>query len=98
MICPKCKQSLNTGFPCSLCGFDPNASTWVVIGCVYPPHDVIIESLLRSYEIPAKFLREAIGPLQGLSIGPLAEVKIAVPEELADQAAEILKPYDDGQQ
>lgn len=97
MICPKCKEQLES-WPCSSCGFDPNKSTWVIITRVYPPNDIIIESLLRSYQIPFKFIREAIGPVQGLSIGPLAEVKIAVPEELAAETAEIIKPYDEEQQ
>ncbi|HBQ85002.1 MAG TPA: hypothetical protein DER33_01525 [Syntrophomonas sp.] len=95
MICPKCKEQTGNGFPCSRCGFNPETSKWVIIARVYPPNDVIIESLLRSYEIPAKFIREAIGTVQGLSIGPLAEVKIAVPEEIASETAEIIKSYDD---
>lgn len=93
MICPKCKQNLNEDRSlCPHCGFNLNTCSWVVIATVYPPNDVILESLLRSYDIPVKLLREAIGPVQGLSIGPLAEVKLAVPESLASEAAEIINP------
>lgn len=98
MICPKCKVQMEKfKFPCPLCGFNLNNCSWVIIARVYPPNDVIIESLLRSYEIPVKFIRESIGMVQGLSIGPLAEVKIAVPEELVSEASQIMKPVDDEQ-
>ncbi|HEX3011213.1 MAG TPA: hypothetical protein VHQ70_04135 [Syntrophomonadaceae bacterium] len=95
MICPKCKKSSTSKrFPCPECGFNPSTCGWVVITCVYPPNDVVIESLLRSYDIPVRLLREAIGTVQGLSVGPLAEVKIAVPEDLASEAAELIKPLE----
>lgn len=91
MICPNCKNDMNEySFVCPVCGFDPNQHPWVVITTVYPPNDIIIASLLSSCGIPVKFMREAMGPIQGLAIGPLAEVKIAVPELLAEEAAELL--------
>lgn len=68
---------------------------WVVISKVYPPHDIIIESLLKSCNIPVQLLRESIGVVQGLSIGPLAEVKIAVPESKAKEAVELIKAAED---
>lgn len=95
MICPACKHPMEDTNPlCPGCGFNLNTCVWVVIACVYPPQDIILESLLKSYDLPFKLIRESMGPLQGLSTGPLAEVRIAVPEILASEALEIINPAD----
>lgn len=95
MNCPNCSNpSFDVNNACSNCKFDLKNSTWIVISKVYPPNDIIIESLLKSCDIPVKLFREAIGPVQGLTIGPLAEVRIAVPEIMADTAIKLLKAED----
>lgn len=95
MNCPNCNNSmLDENLFCPNCKFSLNACKWIVISRVYPPNDIIIESLLNSCEIPVKLFREAIGPIQGLAIGPLAEVKIAVPEIMADTAIKLLEAED----
>ncbi|MEN6327376.1 MAG: hypothetical protein ABFD18_14390 [Syntrophomonas sp.] len=92
MNCPNCSNPMpDENYACPDCGFDFNKCSWIVISKVYPPNDIIIESLLKSCDIPVKLFHEAIGPIQGLAIGPLAEVRIAVPEIMADAAVELLK-------
>jgi altronate dehydratase len=70
---------------------DHSESKWKVIAVVSPPNDVVLESLIQSFGIPVRLFHEAIGSVFGLSIGPLAEVKIAVPEEYAEQAEQLLQ-------
>jgi hypothetical protein len=98
MICPQCKEALKENqMRCPLCGFNLDECDWVIIARVYQPDDLIVESLLRSCDIPVKLIREAIGSGQAFnfSIGPLAEVKIAVPQICASEAADLLKPQEE---
>lgn len=64
--------------------------SWVTISRVYPPNDLIIESLLRYYGIPVKICRKEI-PQLPMSAGPMAEVLIAVPEEMVEDARDLLE-------
>ncbi len=63
---------------------------WITISKVLPPDDIIIESLLRGYGIPAKLFRKDISQFP-LATGPMAEVYIAVPEELVEDARDLLE-------
>ena len=63
---------------------------WITISKVLPPDDLIIESILRSYGIPTRMFRKEVSQFP-LSTGPLAEVYIAVPEELAEDARDLLE-------
>lgn len=65
---------------------------WITISKVLPPHDLIIESLLRGYGIPTKLFRKEISQFP-LSTGPLAEVYIAVPEDLVEDARDLLENH-----
>ncbi|MDD4803455.1 MAG: hypothetical protein PHF24_11065 [Syntrophomonas sp.] len=65
-------------------------SAWTVIATVAPPEDMVLESLIQSFGIPVRLFQEAIGSVFGLSVGPLGQVKIAVPEEYAQEATQLL--------
>ena len=90
MDCPRCKTAMSSQSTCSQCGYDYENSPWVIIKKVYPPDDIIVESFLKSHDIPVRLIRESIGTVQALSIGPLAEVQIAVPEIRSQEAIKLL--------
>lgn len=94
MDCPTCKVPLNDKYHCSSCNFDINSANWVIIKKVYTPNELIIESVLQSYGIPVRILRKEVAQMP-VSIGPLAEVKIAVPETEADTALSLLDDLGD---
>lgn len=89
MDCPTCKIPLSEDYRCSTCKFDLNKAKWVIIKKVYSPNDLIVESVLQSYGIPVKVFRKDVAQMP-VSIGPLAEVKIAVPETEAAAALSLL--------
>jgi hypothetical protein len=64
---------------------------WVTLVRVFPPDDIIIESLLRSQEIPYRIERNAISQIP-LSVGPYAETVIKVPQEWETEALRLLEP------
>lgn len=91
MNCPECKQALNSYFEdCPNCGFNIKQSPWITISKVYSPNDIVIESLLKSYGIPLRVSRREIAQMP-VNIGPLAEVEIAVPECLVEEARDLLE-------
>ncbi len=55
----------------------------------------MIAERLRSLGIPAIVHNEPLGAIYGLTIGPLGEAKVLVPESFFDRASEAL---DDGSQ
>lgn len=57
---------------------------------VYHPEDAIIEGVLKEAGIKVFKAREPIAPVQGIAIGPLAEIKIYVLDDQLDAAKEIL--------
>lgn len=57
---------------------------------VYHPEDAIIEGVLKEAGIKVFNAREPIAPVQGIAIGPLAEIKIYVLDDQLDAAKEIL--------
>jgi len=71
-------------------GNKPTSDSWVTIEKVYPPQDMVISSLLRSYGIPMRILRREISQLP-VSIGPMAEVEISVPSNLVETAKDLLQ-------
>jgi len=75
---------------CSQCNSDGNNNNWTVIAVVSPPEDAVIESLLQSFGIPVRLVHEAIGTVFGLSVGPLGQIEVAVPESYADEALQLL--------
>ncbi|MDD2372755.1 MAG: hypothetical protein WC109_02155 [Syntrophomonadaceae bacterium] len=71
-------------------GNKPTSDSWVTIEKVYPPQDLVISSLLKSYGIPVRILRREI-PQLPVSIGPMAEVQISVPADLVEEARTLLQ-------
>lgn len=91
MNCPACQKEIEEGQNlCKQCGFDLHKCSWVVIEKVFPPDDIIFESLIKSFGIPVRLIHESIGTVFGISSGPLAEVKIAVPELCAHDTKALL--------
>jgi hypothetical protein len=61
-----------------------------LLAVVYHPEDAIIEGVLKEAGIKVFKAREPIASVQGIAIGPLAEIKIYVPADKLDAAREIL--------
>lgn len=61
-----------------------------LLAVVYHPEDTIIEGVLETAGIKVFKLRESIAPVEGIAIGPLAEIKIYVPVDQLDAARDIL--------
>ena len=55
----------------------------------------VIKSFLQSFDIPVMLQDEAMGTVLGVTIGPLAEVKVLVPRPLALRAEELLEEQAD---
>jgi len=93
--CPQCEQMIEgPDAVCKYCGYDLSSSTWVLLTSVYPPNDLIIESLLNSYGIPYKILRREVSQMP-VTVGPMAEVRVMVPQQVLDQAKALLQELDD---
>ena len=56
----------------------------------------IIKSHLECEEIPVMLQYESVGIVFGLTVDGLGEIKILVPQELAEKAREIIKPREVG--
>ncbi len=54
----------------------------------------ILKSHLESQGIPAILQYESAGILYGITVDGLGEVKILVPEELAEKAKRVIEPED----
>ncbi|MGI6413830.1 MAG: hypothetical protein ACOXZ5_09395 [Syntrophomonadaceae bacterium] len=89
MHCPNCKETI-TSHLCRNCGYDLAKCNWIIVAKLHPPNDIIIESLLKSYQIPFRLIRREVSQFP-VSIGPLSEVGIAVPEIVADEIKEALR-------
>lgn len=90
MLCINCQANFSDHLKaCPECGRQVPES-WDLLKTVYPPEDNLIKGLLEVCGIPVVLRGEAIGPLQGLTMGPLAEVRIYVPSEKVEEAREVL--------
>ncbi|MGS0764763.1 hypothetical protein [Syntrophomonas curvata] len=69
---------------------DSSTVSWASIAKIYPPQDLIVSSMLKSCGIPFKTQRREVSQLP-VSIGPLAEVEIFVPNNLADEARALIE-------
>ncbi len=88
MYCPFCKENLEETC-CKNCGYDLRTCRWISIKKVYPPNDIIIESLLRASGIPVRMHRREV-PQIPLGIGPMAETDIYVPEIIVAEATALI--------
>lgn len=91
MLCIQCGKEFQDGHAsCPYCGTDV-PETWEVLKIVYPPEDAIIKGMLESCGIPVILQHEALGPVQGITFGPLGEVRVLVPGEKLEEAQELLQ-------
>jgi hypothetical protein len=75
------------------------APRWVVIAIVSWAEAEVMRSKLESEGIPCLLQREAAGAAIGITIGPLGEVRVLVPESLAERAIDLLsEEVDDAEQ
>lgn len=58
---------------------------------------VLIKMFLEASGIPAVFYEESAGIVYGLTVGPLAEAEIWVPESRAEEARELLEKMENGE-
>ena len=63
---------------------------WIVVAIVSWVEADVMRSKLESMNIPCLLQREAAGAALGITIGPFGEVKVLVPEPLADEALDLL--------
>lgn len=90
MLCINCQANFSDNLKtCPECGRVVPES-WELIKTVYPPEDNLIKGLLEVCGIPVILRGEAIGAIQGLTTGPLAEVRVYVPAEKAKEASDVL--------
>ncbi len=68
----------------------------VLLAVVYHPEDAIIEGVLQAAGIKVIKRRESIAPIEGIAIGPLAEIKIYVSAQDLDAAREFLSWSQEG--
>ncbi len=73
------------------------AVRWVVIAVVGWAEAEVIRSKLDAAGIPCILQREAAGVAFGITIGALGEVRVLVPEPLAEQAIALLNDTADPQ-
>ena len=63
---------------------------WIVIAVVGWAEAEVLRSKLDAAGIPCILQREAAGAVLGITIGTLGEVRVLVPEPVADQAVALL--------
>lgn len=64
---------------------------WAVLMEVYNQEEAqLVSGLLLMAEIPVRIDHEAIGEVLGLTVGPLAKIKIMVPEDRLQDAYKVL--------
>ena len=56
----------------------------------------IIHGMLQAYGIDAMLSQEAAASIYGLSIGPVADVDILVPENQLEESRQLLDDYQNG--
>ena len=64
---------------------------WVILAAKLPPIEAtIMKGRLETMQIPAIIQQESIGAVMGLTVGPLSESTVLVPDSLLEAAREIL--------
>ena len=96
--CPHCHNEIPPEkTQCVFCGFDHSHIKWSLLIEIMPPSDLIVESLLESCDIPVKLVRRPELPSLPSFLFPssLTPVSVMVPEQLLQQAQEIIKPMEE---
>jgi hypothetical protein len=72
-------------------------SSWVQVTTVQAEVQAeLLRGLLEAQEIPVLLSREGAGRALGLSVGPLGEVHILVPDQFQKEAKNIILQYQAG--
>ncbi|MGE5370409.1 MAG: putative signal transducing protein [Solirubrobacterales bacterium] len=91
MKCEHCGTILSPGVStCPGC-HAPVTEDWLCLRVVFPPEDAVLKSMLEDFGIPVLLKYEGIAPVQGLTIGPLAEVRVLVPAARFEEAEALLQ-------
>jgi len=69
---------------------DDDHIRWIVIAIVGWAEAEIMRSKLESEGIPCVLQREAVGVVYGITIGPMGDVRVLVPEPLVERAIDLL--------
>lgn len=70
---------------------------WIQIASVQAEVQAeLLRGLLEAQDIPVLLSREGAGRALGLTIGPLGEVHILVPDQYQNQARKVLNQYQTG--
>lgn len=72
-----------------------DAVPWVVVAIAAGLEAEVYRSKLESHGVPCILQRESVGSVLGLTIGPLGETRVLVPEALAENALNILNEEHD---
>lgn len=71
--------------------------SWVVLAAKLPPIEAtIMKGRLETMQIPAIIQQESIGSVMGLTVGPLSESTVLVPDSLLEAAHEVVVDEQDG--
>jgi hypothetical protein len=89
-VCPDCGQPLVEEAP-QWQPYDPQRPLAEVATAQGELAAVLIKGRLEDQGIPAVIQRESVGAVYGVIVDGLGKQRIFVPEELADQAREILE-------
>ena len=63
---------------------------WIVVAIAVGLEAEVFRSKLDSENIPCLLKRESVGSVIGITIGPLGETQVLVPQEYAEQAIQLL--------
>jgi hypothetical protein len=70
---------------------------WVLVASIQAEVQAeLLRGLLEAQEIPVLLSREGAGRALGLSVGPLGEVNILVPDKFQAEAKKIIVQYETG--
>ena len=70
---------------------------WVLVASIQAEVQAeLLRGLLEAQEIPVLLSREGAGRALGLSVGPLGEVNILVPDKFQAEAKNIIMQYETG--
>ena len=70
---------------------------WILVASIQAEVQAeLLRGLLEAQEIPVLLSREGAGRALGLSVGPLGEVNILVPDKFQAEAKNIIMQYETG--